>query len=105
MIALKGIVRSYRELAATGTGRLNALLVTAAPLTDAQAASIRQAVAERFDREVDLSVRVDRSLLGGMRLEAGDTVIDGTLDRRLETFRRKLTESSLFPLPTAPATP
>jgi F-type H+-transporting ATPase subunit delta len=50
------------------------------------------ALGRRFEREIQLSSRVDRGLLGGAIIRAGDTVIDGSirgkLDKLSETLQR-----------------
>ena len=45
---------------------------------------------ERARREVHLNVVVEPELLGGMRVEIGDDVIDGTVAARLDEARRRL---------------
>jgi F-type H+-transporting ATPase subunit delta len=41
-------------------------------------------------RQVELRVRIDPSVLGGVRISVGDTVIDGTVRHRLEQLRESL---------------
>lgn len=45
--------------------------------------SIKAAMTKRLGQEVDLSVQIDRSLIGGVIIRAGDTVIDASLRGRL----------------------
>jgi F-type H+-transporting ATPase subunit delta len=59
-------------------------------LTDADRARLEQALSTQYGRAVHLNVVVDPSLLGGMRVEIGDDVIDGTVVARLDEARRKL---------------
>ena len=55
--------------------------------------SVRTLLRERFGaRDLQLYTRVDPKLLGGMRLQVGDTVYDGTLRHMLERVQRDFTE-------------
>ena len=42
------------------------------------------ALARRFDKEIQLTSDVDRSLIGGVLIRAGDVVIDGSVRGKLE---------------------
>lgn len=64
--------------------------VTAFPLSDGQREALEAALSDSLDRPVRLSVRVDPSVLGGVRLRVGSRVIDGTARRRLERLREQL---------------
>ncbi len=59
-------------------------------LDDTQRQVIQESMSKRLGREVDLSVEVDDSLIGGMVIRAGDTVIDGTLRGRLTQLGQSL---------------
>jgi F-type H+-transporting ATPase subunit delta len=53
---------------------------------------LRDALARRYAREVNMTSRVDPGLVGGAVIRAGDTVVDGSLRGRLarlaETLQR-----------------
>ena len=58
--------------------------VTAAyELSDEQKNKLTEALARKLDRRVVLSVESDRSIIGGVVIQAGDTVIDASLRGRL----------------------
>lgn len=67
-------------------------VVTARELSVAQSDRLREALARRFQREVNLTGRVDEAVIGGAVIRAGDTVIDaslrGRLDKLAETLQR-----------------
>ena len=52
-------------------------------LSEAEAAQLAQALSTKLSREVNLSSTVDASLLGGVVVRAGDTVIDGSVRSKL----------------------
>jgi F-type H+-transporting ATPase subunit delta len=71
---------------------LDVEVVSAFPLSDAEAERLRAALGSRFAKEVQLTSRVDKSLIGGAVIRAGDMVIDGSvrgkLDKLSETIQR-----------------
>ncbi len=48
------------------------------------------ALARQYDRPVHLNVVVDPEVVGGVKVEIGDDVIDGTVASRLDDARRRL---------------
>jgi F-type H+-transporting ATPase subunit delta len=75
-------------LAAVRRERLVAVATVARPLEDEQRSRLVAALARIYSRDVDLQVVVDPTVLGGVRVEVGDEVIDGTIAHRLEQARR-----------------
>ena len=71
---------------------LDVEVVTAYELSAEQSEKLRSALQRKFDREVNLTGRVDESVIGGAVIRAGDTVIDaslrGRLDKLAETLQR-----------------
>jgi F-type H+-transporting ATPase subunit delta len=47
-------------------------------------------LSRRLNKEVKLQVAVDPRILGGLRLQYGDHVIDGTVATKLQQLRRRL---------------
>nr|MBA3719211.1 F0F1 ATP synthase subunit delta [Nocardioidaceae bacterium] len=71
--------------------RAVATVTVARPLTARQTTKLGDALAAEYGRQVHLNVIVDAAVLGGVRVEIGDEVIDGTMHTRLEIVRRRLT--------------
>lgn len=83
-------IEAYQQIAATERDRLVALVRVARPLTEQESERLATALGHHYDRRVDLNVLVDPQVLGGVRVEVGDDVIDGTVASRLEEARRRL---------------
>jgi len=83
-------VEDYQRVAATERERLVALVRVARPLSETEADRLKGALTRQYSRQVDLNVLVDPEVLGGVRVEIGDDVIDGTVSSRLDEARRRL---------------
>lgn len=80
----------YADLRAEAERRLRVRVVSAVPLDDDQAARMREALARRFDREIELESEIDPAVIGGAVVYAGDQVIDGSLRGRLMKLSNSL---------------
>ncbi len=83
-------VEEYQKVAAEQRQRLVALVRTAHPLTDTETQRLADALSRQYERPVHLNVVVDPGVIGGVRVEVADDVIDGTIATRLEDARRRL---------------
>jgi F-type H+-transporting ATPase subunit delta len=80
----------YVRLAAEQRQRVVAVVRTATELSARQRARLATALAAAYGHEVQLNVVLDPHVLGGLAVQVGDEVIDGTVVSRLETVRRRL---------------
>ena len=80
----------YAKIAAESRSRLVALVRSARPLADDAQSQLSDVLASQYDQPVHLNVVVDQDLIGGVRVEIGDQVIDGTIAGRLDDARRRL---------------
>ncbi len=83
-------VDEYGKVAAETRSRLVALVRSARPLDEGEQKRLTDVLASQYDRPVHLNVVVDESVVGGLRLQIGDEVIDGTISSRLDEARRRL---------------
>jgi F-type H+-transporting ATPase subunit delta len=88
---LAAIRDEYERLAEEAAGRVRGELVSASALDAAQVDRIRAALARRVGRDLDLAVRVDPDLLGGLVARVGNLVFDGSLRTQLAQLRSQLT--------------
>lgn len=83
-------VDEYQKIAAAHRHRLVATVRVARALSDEDAQRLSGTLARQYDRPVHLNVVVDPEVIGGIRVEIGDDVIDGTVSSRLDEARRRL---------------
>ena len=78
------------------TGEVSAVLWSEQPLEQATVDEIRDIIAQAFDDdEVNIETDVDTSLIGGLRLQVGDTVYDGSLAHRLNVIRNSIVSEAV----------
>ena len=88
--ALPTVVSAYRQQLQQDAGLLTAELISADNLTEEQLAPLREALERRFGQPVVFEIKVDRSLLGGVRVRVGNTVLDGSVRGHLQTLRQRM---------------
>ncbi len=69
---------------------LDVEIIAAYPLTADQESKLGAALGRKYGREINLSSRVDDTLIGGAIIRAGDTVIDGSVQGRLQKLKETL---------------
>lgn len=67
-----------------------AVVTSAAPLATPQLTRLTQALSRIYDRQIEVKVDHDPHLVGGLRIEVGDEVIDGSVLARLDDAERKM---------------
>lgn len=81
-------IEGFVALAAAQKNRVIATVRVAKPLTPEQRERLQTALRRQTGRDVALQEIVDESVLGGVRVELGDEVVEGTVAGRLESARR-----------------
>jgi len=87
---LSDIVGVYEQYRADAEGTVDAEVISAFELTDAQQKNIIASLKKRLGRDISLTTRVDETLIGGAIIRAGDMVIDGTVTRHLDDLTHSL---------------
>jgi F-type H+-transporting ATPase subunit delta len=81
---------TYRDVAAEVVGQSVATVRVTKPLEDSERKRLVEALSKAYDRKIHVNEIVDPHVLGGVRVEIGDDVIDGTISSRLTDARRRL---------------
>src|SRR3954454_23191930 len=83
-------IERLSEVASRRRGQSVARVITAVALTAEQEQRLTDVLGRLYGRPVGLQVTVDPTLLGGLVVQVGDEVIDGSIAHRLEVAGRKL---------------
>lgn len=81
---LSDIAQQFAELKAEHEKTISVDVISAFELDAAAAERLQAALAKKLARSVTLSTSVDKTLLGGVVIKAGDTVIDHSVRGRLQ---------------------
>lgn len=90
LAALPEIAALYEELKNEREGVVEAVITTAFPLDKGQLDALVAEIEGRFKRKVQPQVNVDPALIGGVRMQVGDEVIDGSVRGRLAAMTAAL---------------
>ncbi|HEY7106567.1 MAG TPA: ATP synthase F1 subunit delta [Acidimicrobiia bacterium] len=87
---LSEIVDRFVELSAAERSKAVAEVRSAVPLSSDQVERLRDALANATNKDVEVRVVVDPSVLGGIVARVGDVVIDGSVRHRLEQLKEQI---------------
>ncbi|MFL6135268.1 MAG: F0F1 ATP synthase subunit delta, partial [Nocardioidaceae bacterium] len=83
-------VEDYQKIVADHRNLLVARVRVARELAPDDASRLSSALERQYGLPVHLNVIIDPDVIGGIRVEIGDDVIDGTVSGRLDDARRQL---------------
>ena len=87
---LPQILEELSTIAAEARNFVVAEVRTAVPLDEKQRAELASALSKATGKHVEVKVLIDPSVIGGVVAKIGDTVIDGSIRRRLEQLREQV---------------
>ena len=87
---LPAIAAEYRALLDRVRGIVEARVTSAAPLTADETQAVQAWVERTTGAQVTLTAVVDESLIGGLTVRVGDTLMDASVRGRLERLRTQL---------------
>ncbi len=88
--ALSAVKACFDKLKEEHEKAINAEVVSFAPMSKDQKDKLIASLKNKLQRDVTLSERVDKSLLGGAVVHAGDLVIDGSVRGKLKKLEVEL---------------
>jgi F-type H+-transporting ATPase subunit delta len=80
----------FQRLADEAAGRVRATVTTAIELASADRDRVQRELSKRLGKEVRLTVVVDPRIIGGLKLQYGDRVVDASVATKLQQLRRRL---------------
>ncbi|SFN54651.1 F-type H+-transporting ATPase subunit delta [Izhakiella capsodis] len=84
LTALPAVLQKFIHLRDAHEASAEVDVISASALSDKQLSKISAAMEKRLSRKVKLNCKIDKSVMAGVIIRAGDMVIDGSVRGRLE---------------------
>jgi F-type H+-transporting ATPase subunit delta len=94
LFAVRDMIRAFRALVAKHKGEVTAEVVVAEKLSDAHLESLKSALkAVTGGKAVDLNVKVDPAIIGGLTVKLGSRMVDSSLRTKLNSIKNAMKEA------------
>jgi F-type H+-transporting ATPase subunit delta len=92
LFAVREIIKAYRALVASHRGEVTAEVTVAEQLSGAHLAAIKDALNAVTGKNVDVAVRVDPAIIGGLVVKLGSRMVDSSLRTKLNAIKHAMKE-------------
>ena len=90
---LKKIIISFLKLTSIKRGEIKAELTAAKELTEKEINSIKGELTKNFSSKIKLNYKYDPSLIGGLIVQVGSTMVDTSIKNKLQKITNKMIEA------------
>jgi F-type H+-transporting ATPase subunit delta len=87
---IKELPEAFKKAWLSQKGQLEVNVTIPYKPTDQDKLKIVRLLTEALNKEVIVSIEVDEEIIGGMKIEFGDYIIDGTVLKNLELLRSSI---------------
>lgn len=92
LFAVPDMIAAFKTLLAQHRGEASAEVTSAVALEEGQVRALKQALKAALDKDVQLTTKVDPSILGGLIVKVGSRMIDSSLLTRLNNMKHAMKE-------------
>ena len=94
LFAVGDMIAGFEKLVDNEKGVTRAEVTTAEPLSDSHTAALRQALTEvSGGKSVEVNVKVDPAIIGGLVVKLGSRMVDSSLKTKLNSIRTRMKEA------------
>ena len=93
LFAALDMIQGYRALVAKHKGEVAAEVTLANQPSDAQLAAIKDAIAGVTKKDVQVKVKIDPSIIGGLVVKLGSRMVDSSLRTKLNAIKLAMKEA------------
>ena len=94
LFAVRDMIKAFRNLVAQHKGEVTAEVTVAETLKDQHVEALRAALKSVTGKDVDLDVKVDPAILGGLVVKLGSRMVDSSLRTKLNAMKHAMKEAS-----------
>ena len=87
------MIRAFRELVAQHKGEANAEVTVAEKLKDEHVDALRAALKAVSGKDVDLDIKIDPAIIGGLVVKLGSRMVDTSLRTKLNAIKHAMKEA------------
>ena len=87
------ILKSFVETCSIKRGELKAELTSAKDLTESEVNSIKEELTTNFSSKIKLNYKHDASLIGGLIVQVGSTMVDTSIKNKLQQIENRMIEA------------
>ena len=87
------ILKSFVETCSIKRGELKAELISAKDLNEDEVNSIKQELTKNFSSKIKLNYKHDASLIGGLIVQVGSTMVDTSIKNKLQQIENRMIEA------------
>lgn len=93
LFAIRDMIKAFRALVAAHKGETRAEITVAEPLSETHLNALKDALRNTTKKDVALDVRVDPSILGGLKVKLGSRMVDSSLKTKLNSIKLAMKEA------------
>jgi F-type H+-transporting ATPase subunit delta len=93
LFAVRDMVKAYRELVANHKGEATAEVTVAEQLKGDHLGALRAALKAVSGKDIDLDIKVDPTIIGGLVVKLGSRMVDSSLRTKLNAIRHAMKEA------------
>ncbi len=90
--SLKSIELTFKQLLNDRDNIIEGTVISAIPLTGEKVKELEEKLSKKYNKNVTLENKVDKSILGGVLIRLGNTQIDGSVKTRLDNIKEQLSQ-------------
>jgi F-type H+-transporting ATPase subunit delta len=93
LFAVRDVTRAFRALVAKFKGEIAADVTVAEKLSDKNLDALKSALKTVTGKDVDLNVKVDPAIIGGLVVKLGSRMVDSSLRTKLNSIKHAMKEA------------
>jgi F-type H+-transporting ATPase subunit delta len=93
LFATRHMIRDFKKLVAQHKGEVTAEVTAAEKLSDTQLKALKGALKTVTSKDVDLSIRIDPAIIGGLIVKLGSRMVDSSLRTKLNSIKYAMKEA------------